>query len=253
MKNPPSGSRSSATPISGTSHPICTDGGGPEHPGQPDPDPGDADAVVTIPLTAPETAVAHRDRLDAERGVEQWPSPAGHRPQRGHNLGRGRRAARNLNVDRYHLADRADDTVGLGEHPAVEGAIAARDHHPRCRCRLEGVAQRLRHVAGHNTGHQQRIGVPRRRHQPGAEPFRVIDRAERTGISTSQPLHEPASTWRTCNDPAIRWGHRRPTAGRPPAGPVTRPTRTILAIQPMPDAYGRSCTPLARRSSSIAT
>ena len=28
-------------------------------------------------------------------------------------------------------------------------------------------------------GHQQRVGMPRRRHEPDAEPFRVVDRTER--------------------------------------------------------------------------
>src|SRR3954451_2067187 len=51
--------------------------------------------------------------------------------------------------------------------------------------------------------------------------------------STSQPLHEPASTWRTCSDPAIPVGGDTAGAGFAAAGSTTRPMRRILPTHPI--------------------
>ena len=114
-----------------------------------------------------------------------------------------RRAARRPPHRPEPLADRAGHPVGAGEHPAVAGAVAARDHRRGLRGRLVGVSQRLGHVPGHRPGHQQRVRMPRRGDQPRPVPLGVVHRPNapdlhlaaiaRTGIDVAdlQRTHAP--------------------------------------------------------------
>src|SRR6478609_11298810 len=59
-------------------------------------------------------------------------------------------------------------------------------------------------------------------------------------ISTSQPLQEPASTCRTCNEPLTPAGGSIAGCGAGSARSTTRPTRKILPIHPIPLPVTRS-------------
>ena len=92
--------------------------------------------------------------------------------------------------------------------------------------RFVGASQRLGHVAGHRPGHQQRVGMPRRGHQPGPVPLGVVDRTERRpdlhlaavarpGIHVAD-LHRAGQLHR-------RPQHDRPPGARAPVRPPARP------------------------------
>ena len=244
--NPPSGS-SAAPPRQRNQPPDLHRTWRAEHRQQPEPTPRPRPAQTSpVRRWRIRNRWRHHDRRRGRCRRGERRHRSGHRSRR-HNLGGCRWAARELHVDRHHLPDRTDDTVGVSEHPSVQGAIAARDHHPRLRCRRDRVAQRVGHVAGDNTGHQQRIGVPRRRDQPSAEPLRVIHRPERR-----RNLHLAAIAGTRVDVADLqRTRHSRRR--------IDRRLRLPVAVRP-PGRPARSCrsSPCryrspARRSSSTAT
>src|SRR5665647_3843296 len=62
-------------------------------------------------------------------------------------------------------------------------------------------------------------------------------------ISSSQPLQEPASTCRSCSEPVTPVGGAMVASGAFCAGSTMRPTRAILAIQPISASPCQGCWP----------
>ena len=65
--------------------------------------------------------------------------------------------------------------VAAGEHAAVDGAVADRDHPFRIGRRVVGALQRLAHVLGHRPGDQQHVGMARRGDEAQAEALEVVE------------------------------------------------------------------------------
>ena len=87
-----------------------------------------------------------------------------------------RRAARNIDVDRYDFIGTAPDAVQVVEDAAAVAAGAVGDTDLRIRRRLPGAQRRGAHRASHCPGKQQNIGMARRRHHLNPEAFSVEQR-----------------------------------------------------------------------------
>ena len=83
-----------------------------------------------------------------------------------------------MNVDFDDVADRSFDAVGAIEDPTIVRAITERDDEPRFGHRVQRLSQRISHVLGDRSGHQEGVGVTRRRNESHAKSLRVIDRCE---------------------------------------------------------------------------
>ena len=137
------------------------------------------------------------------------------------------RAAGNVDVDRHDTVDAAEGRVGALAEDASAAAARADGHHDAwLRRRLVSSAQRDLHVAGHRTGHQQHVGVPRTRDQVNAEALEIVQRDSswrrspaRSHCSCRRRLAE-----RAASGPAVReCASRRRAAAPPGRAPAARP------------------------------
>ena len=77
-----------------------------------------------------------------------------------------------MQIDRYDVADAADDGVAAGKDAAVHGTVADRNHPFWIRCRRVSPFQGLPHIFADRTGHHEYIGVSRRSDEAQAESSR---------------------------------------------------------------------------------
>ena len=143
-----------------------------------------------------------RDGRRRRRGRTRPGSPAGQLPQRGDNRLRPRRAPGDLQIDRQDVPHRPGHAVGAGEHSAVTRAVTDRDDQlagrgPRRRVRRSGS------VMFRVTTPVTSSASACRGEATSRAPYRS---ASYTGpnaapISTSHPLHDPASTCRIWTEP----------------------------------------------------
>src|SRR6185369_11614486 len=75
------------------------------------------------------------------------------------------------------LVHAADDGVGAAKDAAVACAVAGGDDEFRIRRGLPRTPQRLGHVAGHRTRHQEAVRVAWGRHEVHTESLEVVVRA----------------------------------------------------------------------------
>ena len=134
--------------------------------------------------------------------------------------------------------------VGAGEHAAGDGARADRHDQPRLRHRLVRAQRGLLQVAGHDARDQQQVGVARRGDEVDAQALEVVDGFSSAAISQSQPLHDPASRWRTWSErPSVRWmasgaarraaaRHRPVATASPSAGSLVTAAPSAIAPRP---------------------
>ena len=85
------------------------------------------------------------------------------------------RTAADVQIDRHDLVDAADDRIAAGEDAAIRRAVADRDHPFRIGRRRVGALQRLAHVLGDRTGHQQHVGMARRSDEAQAEALEIVE------------------------------------------------------------------------------
>ena len=90
---------------------------------------------------------------------------------------RCRRAAGNSRIHGQQRLDRAHELVVRPQHVAAQSAVAERGDEPRLRHRLVRDEERPAHPCRDGTGHEQEIGVTRRRHDPDPEALEIRVRA----------------------------------------------------------------------------
>jgi len=93
--------------------------------------------------------------------------------QRFRDLGGGRRATGDPEIDREDVLDRPEDLVGVTEDVAAQGTVAERCDAPWLGHRSVGGEERLMHARGHRARDKQEVCVPRRgenSHQRRQEP-----------------------------------------------------------------------------------
>ncbi len=77
---------------------------------------------------------------------------------------------------------------GVPRRLTAEGTVAERSDQTRLRHRLVGGEERLAHAGGDRPGHEQQVGVPRRRDDAEPEPLEVVVRARDEGQLVLAPV-----------------------------------------------------------------
>jgi len=99
-----------------------------------------------------------------------------------------RRAARDAQIDGEHGVDRPDEGIGCAEEVTAEGTVAERSDQTRLRHRLVGSEEWVAHAGGDRPGHEQQIGVSRRRDDAEPESLEVVVRARGEGELVLAPV-----------------------------------------------------------------
>src|SRR5260370_16762657 len=83
-------------------------------------------------------------------------------------------ATANVQVDRQNGRYAAHAGIATRENAPVSRAIADGDDPLRRRRRRVGALERLAHVRGNRSGHEQHIGMPRRGDEAHAEALQIV-------------------------------------------------------------------------------
>ena len=81
-----------------------------------------------------------------------------------------------MEIDGHNGRNSPHHRVAAGKKTAVERAVADGDDPLGVRCRVVGTRERLAHVPGDRPGHEQYVGMSRRRHKTQPEALEIIER-----------------------------------------------------------------------------